>query len=217
MNNPDSDAVAVIDFETTGMSPHGGARVTEVGVAVVADGEIVDTFQSLMNAGAWIPPFIERYTGISNAMIRAAPPVAEVMTALAEFIDGIPLLAHNASFDRRFLDAELARVGRQRRQDMACSVLLARRVFPYAPSYRLAALVDYIGLPSDGVFHRALADATMTAHLWLAMQAALRDRYALADTPFTLMQALQRVPKRQLDRRIPALIAATASARPAGR
>jgi DNA polymerase-3 subunit epsilon len=188
----------VLDFETTGISPGNGARTTEVGAVRIEDGRIVDAFQSLMNAGVRIPRFIERYTGITNAMVRKAPPAAEVMAGLARFIGEVPLVAHNASFDRRFLDAELARIGLFRRQDMACSVLVARRVYPDAPSYKLGALVRYLSLPNDGVYHRALADATLTAHLWLSMQAALQSRYRLRATPFALMKRLQQIPKREV-------------------
>jgi DNA polymerase III subunit epsilon len=60
--------VAVIDFETTGMTPAMGDRATEVAVVILADGVIVDSFQSLMNTGAYIPAFIEELTGISNDM-----------------------------------------------------------------------------------------------------------------------------------------------------
>ena len=70
--------VAVIDFETTGLSPAMGDRATEVGAVIVEDGKIVDRYQSLMNAGIRIPAFIEAYTGISNEMIAAAPKAAQV-------------------------------------------------------------------------------------------------------------------------------------------
>jgi len=159
------DTVAVIDFETTGLSPAMGDRATEVGVVIVEDGKIVDRYQSLMNAGAHIPPFIEALTGISNAMIRKAPPAAEVMRALAEFIGDVPLVAHNASFDCKFLDAEWLRINQQRRQEFACSLLLARRVYPAAPDYKLGTLVRHLQLPSAARHHRALADAEMAAHL----------------------------------------------------
>ena len=195
---PASEPIAILDFETTGMSPDYGDRVTEVGVVVIADGQIIDSFQSLMNAGVRIPRFIEQLTGITNAMIRKAPPVNDVMTELAEFIGESPLVAHNASFDRKFLDAELNYIGRQRRQEIACSVLVSRRVYPEAPSHKLGELVRYVGLPTDGIYHRALADATMTAQLWLRMQADIGRRYGLDDVPFQLMQALQRVPKRSV-------------------
>ena len=68
-----------------------GDRATEVAVVIVDDGKIVDRYQSLMNAGTRIPAFIESLTGISNAMIRKAPPVAEVMRALAKFVGDVPL------------------------------------------------------------------------------------------------------------------------------
>ncbi len=74
-----SDSIAVLDFETTGMSPAQQARATEIGVVIVEGGQIVARYQSLMNSGAWVPPFIEQLTGISNAMLRTAPPAAQVM------------------------------------------------------------------------------------------------------------------------------------------
>jgi DNA polymerase III epsilon subunit-like protein len=66
------ESIAVIDFETTGVSP-AQARATEIGVAIIEGGQIVARYQSLMNSGTWVPPFIEQLTGISNAMLREAP------------------------------------------------------------------------------------------------------------------------------------------------
>lgn len=192
------EAVAVIDFETTGMSPEHGERATEVAAVVVADGEIVARFQSLMNGGVPIPPFIEALTGISTAMIRKAPPAAQVMAELAEFLGAQPLVAHNASFDSKFLDAEWARIGVARRSEFACSMLLARRIYPHAPNHKLGTLVAHLGLPDTGRHHRALADAEMTAHLWLRMLADLRHQYALEATSHDLMRKLQKLSKKQM-------------------
>lgn len=91
--------VGVIDFETTGLSPAMGDRATEVAIVLLEDGRVVDRFQSLMNAGVRISPFIEQYTGISNDMIRVAPPAGDVMAQAMRFAQGVPLVAHNASFD----------------------------------------------------------------------------------------------------------------------
>ena len=66
--------IAVIDFETTGSSPGQGARATEVAIVIVEHGAVVDSYQSLMNAGVWVPPFITQLTGITNAMVAEAPP-----------------------------------------------------------------------------------------------------------------------------------------------
>ena len=196
-----SDPVIILDFETTGMSPDEGARVTEVGAVLIDSGQIVERFQSLANAGVRIPMFIQGLTGISNAMIRKAPPIVEVMERLGEFIGDTPLVAHNASFDRRFLDAELARIRRPWHQTMACSLLLSRRVFQNAPSHSLTNLTEYLALPTDGVHHRALADATLTAHLWLRMQAELQTRCGVR-LSFAMMQRLQKVAKRDVERHL---------------
>ena len=102
MNTPDPDTVAVLDFETTGMSPAMGARATEIAVVLVRGGRIVDRYASLMNSGAWVPPFIEQLTGISNRMLASAPPAAQVMREVVAFTRGCALVAHNASFDRSF-------------------------------------------------------------------------------------------------------------------
>lgn len=193
------ETVAVIDFETTGLSPAMGDRATEVAVVVVEDGKIVDRFQSLMNAGARIPAFIEALTGISNAMIRKAPPAAEVMAELAEFVGDVPLVAHNASFDSKFLDAEWSRINRQRRQEFACSMLLARRIYPVAPNHKLGTLVSHLGLPSAIRHHRALADAEMTAHLWLRMVSDIGQQYGLSAVPHEFLRALQKAPKAQMN------------------
>lgn len=192
------DTVAVIDFETTGLSPAMGDRATEVAVVIVDNGIIVDRYQSLMNSGAYIPPFIESLTGISNAMLSKAPPAAEVMHALAEFVGAVPLVAHNASFDSKFLDAEWSRVNRRRRQAFACSMLLARRIYPTALDHKLGTLIRHLGLPSAARAHRALADAEMTAHLWVKMVSDIRLQYCLDTVPHELLCALQKTPKAQI-------------------
>lgn len=192
------DTVAIIDFETTGLSPAMGDRATEVAVVIVDKGIIVDRYQSLMHSGAYIPPFIESLTGISNAMLSKAPPAAEVMHALAAFVGDVPLVAHNASFDSKFLDAEWSRINRRRQQAFACSMLLARRIYPSALDHKLGTLVRHLGLPSAARAHRALADAEMTAHLWVKMVLDIRLQYCLDSVPHALLCALQKTPKAQI-------------------
>jgi DNA polymerase-3 subunit epsilon len=205
------ETVAIIDFETTGMGPHLGARATEVAAVLVRGGQIVDRYQSLMNSGAWVPPFIEGLTGISNAMLRGAPPAEVVMREVLAFTQGCPLVAHNASFDRSFWQAEAALAGAEPdpAHEFACTVLLSRRVYPDAPSHKLGSLADWHHLPRSGRAHRALSDAEVTAELWLRLQADVADRYApeLAGTPVShaLLCQVQKVPKQKLARGIAAL------------
>ncbi len=188
------DPIAVIDFETTGMSPGQNCRATEIAVAIVADGQIVARYQSLMNSGAYVPPFIESLTGISNSMLRSAPPAAQVMHEVAEFVGRTPLLAHNASFDQKFWDAELALVQRQRVQSFACSMLLARRLLPQAPNHKLGTLNSWAQLPHTGKAHRAMADAEMAANLLLFMTQLLRERHGLREVSHDLLCRLQKIP-----------------------
>jgi DNA polymerase III subunit epsilon len=188
----------VIDFETTGLSPAHGARPTEIAAVLVRDGKIQDSYQSLMNAGVYIPYMIEQLTGISNDMVSAAPKVSVVMREVAEFVGDYPLVAHNAAFDKKFWDAEFARIKLKRRQEFICSLLLARRLFPNAPSHKLRALANTLGLQGAQRYHRALADAEVTAHLLLHIKAALRQRYQISQISRELMLMLQSTPRNQI-------------------
>ncbi len=193
-----ADTVIVLDFETTGMSPELGDRVIEIGAVRIDGGRITERFQGLMNPSQRISPFIESLTGITNGMLRNAPPCATVMAQFAEFSAGYDLVAHNAAFDRRFLLAELQHIRHPCAAEFACSMLLARRLYPEAPNHKLGTLVSYKQLPSDGTFHRALADAEMTAHLWLAMLDEITQRHRIARIPFALTRNLGRVAKRDV-------------------
>ena len=205
----DPQTYAVIDFETTGMSPSMGARATEIAVVLVQDGRAVGRYASLMRSGTWVPPFIEQLTGISNRMLAAAPPAAEVMAEVADFCRGAALVAHNASFDRGFWQHEmaLARVaGRLAEADagggvaeFGCTLLLSRRLWPEVPNHKLGTLARWHGITATGRAHRALADAEMAAELWLRITDDVQKRYA-ASVPFGLLCALQRTPRHQLAR-----------------
>lgn len=184
--------MAVIDFETTGLSPAMGDRATEVAIVLVDNGQVVDRFQSLMNAGQWISPFIEAFTGISNAMLATAPAADDVMARAQRFVGQVPMVAHNASFDRRFWQTELARIGEPGLQNFACTLLVARRLYPQAPSHKLGVLADYHGLPNTGRAHRALADAEMAAALLGKIQQDLHQQHQVMDPSHDFLMAVQR-------------------------
>ncbi|MBU6259740.1 MAG: 3'-5' exonuclease [Burkholderiales bacterium] len=198
------ETVAVIDFETTGISPGQGARATEIAAVLLRDGQVAGSYQSLMNAGAWIPPFIESLTGISNAMVAAAPPARAVMREVMAFTRGCPMVAHNASFDRSFWVAEAAAAGCESdpAHRFACTMLLARRLYPEAPNHKLGSLAALHRLPDNGRAHRALADAMTAAQLWLRLQRDLQDRCASGGAPLTheAMCELQRTPRGGIER-----------------
>lgn len=195
-----ANTVLVLDFETTGLSPGMGDRAIEIGAVVIEDGEVTARFQELMNPGQRISGFIESYTGITNTMLADARPCAEVMRDFAEFIGGYNLVAHNASFDKRFLDAELGRIFLDYSGQFSCSMLAARRIFQQAPDHKLGSLVKHINIPVEGTYHRALYDSEMTAKLWLAMLDDVKQRYFLSTIDFKQMQKLARTPKNAVDK-----------------
>ncbi|TVS09744.1 MAG: 3'-5' exonuclease [Wenzhouxiangella sp.] len=201
------NSYAVIDFETTGLSPAHGARPTEIAVVLVSGGEIVDRYQSLMNPGVPIPYDIQAFTGISNAMVRSAPSVAEVMAEAVRFAGGRPIVAHNAAFDRKFWEAETGADRARRSETFLCSLLLARRLFPAAPNHKLATLVRSLGLPVAGRFHRALADAECTAHLFIRLQQEIEHLFGIRDWDCGLLLQMQAANRRQLARCVRTYIA----------
>ena len=195
-----ANTVVVLDFETTGLSPGEGDRAIEIGAVRIENGTITGRFQELMNPGRRVSGFIESYTRITNTMLSSARPCGDVMRDFAEFIDGHNLVAHNASFDKRFLDAELRRIAMDYSGEFSCSMLSARRIFQQAPDHKLGTLVDFMNIPVEGAFHRALYDSEMTAKLWLAMLDNVQQKYVLPTIEFSLMQKLGKVPKQAVDR-----------------
>lgn len=197
-----ADTLVILDFETTGLSPDQGDRAIEIGAVKLEAGKVVGEFQALMNPGFRVTSFIEDYTGISNAMLAQAPSCREVMNDFADFMGDDNLIAHNASFDSRFLDAELRRLNRAYPGEFACSLLLSRRIFQDAPNHKLGSLVDFINISGGGDFHRALYDAQMTAKLWVAMLDNIGERYGLFDLSFEQIKQLCKTSKKSIDKRL---------------
>ena len=187
--------IAVIDFETTGLSPAMGDRATEVAIVLVENGQVVDRFQSLMNAGVRLSSFITQFTGITNAMVASAPPAASVMGDASRFVGRAPMVAHNAAFDRKFWQAELQRADESADHAFACTLLVSRRLYPQAPSHKLGVLAEFHHLPAAGRAHRALADAEVAAALLGQIQHDLRTCHRVPRPDHAMLMALQRCAK----------------------
>ena len=175
----ESDFV-VVDLETTGAKTP-SCRVTEIGAYRVSKGRIVAEFQTLVNPETPIPPFIVNLTGINNEMVKDAPCFAEVAPRWLEFAGDAVLVAHNASFDVRFLNHELSRVypGRRMANSHLCTVILSRRIFPGLDNYRLQTVADYFSIEINDR-HRAASDALATAEIFIRMLERM-DEYGVRD------------------------------------
>ncbi|HEY0845654.1 MAG TPA: 3'-5' exonuclease [Noviherbaspirillum sp.] len=175
------EPIVMLDFETTGLSPAAGARITEVAALRIEGGRIVDRFVSLVNCGVEIPAFITGLTGITQEMVDNAPCVTKVVPELLRFIGSDTLSAHNASFDEKFLLAESRSLGlAPQHARLVCSLKLARRLFPGLPSYKLATLSSSLGIRFRGTAHRAEADAEVSAEVLLHVAGYLRQKYGVS-------------------------------------
>ncbi len=166
---------AVVDVETTGSSYRRGHRITEVAVVLVKDGVVSDRFETLVNPGRRVPSGIQSLTGITDEMVARAPYFDVVAEEVYRFLQGRIFVAHNAPFDRGFLEAELAQaLGDVPEMVPLCTVRLARSLIPRLGRYHLDQVTSHLGIPVDGR-HRAGGDAYATARVLLQ----LLDRAAL--------------------------------------
>jgi DNA polymerase-3 subunit epsilon len=174
----DQAPFVVVDTETTG-GRAGEDALIEVGAARMVGGQIVETFQQLIDPGRAVPKRITWLTGISTAMVFGQPTVREAMPAFRDFLGDAVLVAHNLPFDARFLDVAMADAGLPPLQNPAVDTLrLARRLLPTLPSKGLSGLTAHFGIEVHGR-HRALGDAEATAQLLTILLRRLRVEFGV--------------------------------------
>lgn len=156
-------AYSVIDVETTGgkADQH---RITEIGMVKMINGQIVDSWQSLINPQRHISKFITGLTGIDDKMVEDAPLFAEIVDKLTAFLQGSVFVAHNVNFDYSFFKKEFERAGLPFRMPKLCTVREMKKAVPGLPSYSLANLSKHFDIQMTQ-HHRALSDAQAAAEL----------------------------------------------------
>ncbi len=169
----------VVDLETTGGAPSQGESIIEIGAVKISGGTVVDTFQTLVDPGRPLPRFITRLTGISDEMLAGQPRIRQALPDFARFAGEHVMVAHNARFDRGFLDAaSRAVLDRPVTSNFLCTLRLARRLLPTLRRRGLDALAGHFGIPCVDR-HRALGDARMTAEVLFHFLDALPKRGVL--------------------------------------
>jgi DNA polymerase III subunit alpha, Gram-positive type len=170
----DTDFV-VFDLETTG-SKAPPCRVTEIGAYRVRNGQVLDTFQTLLNPQMSIPPFITALTGISDDMVRDAPLFEDIAADFLEFIGDSVLVAHNSGFDMRFLNHEIGRIHPDYKiaNPCLCTVQLSRRLLPDIENHKLKTVAAHYDIDLTN-HHRAPADAFATAHIFVNLLTHMRS------------------------------------------
>ena len=190
------EEIVIIDFETTGLSPEYD-RIIEVGAVIVKNNKIIASFDQLMNPGFSIPNFITNLTGISSEMVRSMPSPENVMPRLKKFIGDRTILAHNASFDKRFLLSEMDRVGIKIQNRILCTLLLSRRLILNSASYKLSELAKILNFPT-GRAHRALDDVKVTAMLWDHLHSIVSRSTGITNPDLDFFEKISKTPKKSV-------------------
>ncbi|MEA2124604.1 MAG: polymerase subunit epsilon, partial [Solirubrobacteraceae bacterium] len=183
-----------VDTETNGLARE-RCELTEVGAVLVGGGELHERWSSLVGVSAPLSPGIQRFTGISQAMVDRAPPPEAVLPGLAARLQGRVLVAHNAGFDARVLRQAFARAGLDwPAPPVLCTVAMARRLAPLQRRRGLAALADALGV-EVGTTHRALPDAELCGQVFCALFKRLCANAATVGEAVALLSPRRRAPR----------------------
>jgi len=160
------------DVETTGLSPGNGDRVIEIGAVAIEEQSIVAEFSSLIDVSKRIPWRVQQVHGITNKMLEGEPKPDEVLPEFYNFIAGSILVAHNASFDIRFLRHEFALLDMSLNNRSLCTLKMSRKQYPYLPNHKLETVSRHLlGESCEQMqLHRALDDAKFAGMIWLEME-----------------------------------------------
>ena len=171
---------AVVDVETTGTSPVAGDRITEIAIAHVRGGEVVEVYAQLVNPQRPIPPYITQLTQISWEMVRDQPTFRDIAPTVVGRLAGQVVTAHNAAFDWRFVGHALDRgIGHVLAGPKLCTVRLARVLLPALPRKSLDHVTRYFGI-EIAARHRAEGDAVATAQALVRMLRIAEDEGVLS-------------------------------------
>jgi DNA polymerase-3 subunit epsilon len=160
----------IVDLETTGGAP-ADAGITEIGAVKVAGGEVLGEFQTLVNPGTAIPPFVAALTGITDALVAGAPRLDAVLPAFLEFLGPAVLVAHNAPYDTGFLTAACRLLGHPWPVTTVVDTARLARVALLpgeVPNCKLGTLARHFRATTDPT-HRALDDARATTDVLHAL------------------------------------------------
>lgn len=191
----DEAAFVVLDVETTGLHPSQGHRVIDISMIKWQGGKIVNTFGTLINPGRPISAGATAVHGITAAQLVGAPIFVDIADQVWQFLEGAVVVAHNAEFDVRFVNWELARAGyEQWRGVIICTLAMARHL-QREKHNKLSDVAFRMGIEPERQ-HSAVGDAMTTLRIF---EAFLQQLIALnAETIGNILRAQggwQDVPK----------------------
>ncbi|MCJ7716306.1 MAG: 3'-5' exonuclease, partial [Anaerolineales bacterium] len=164
-------SLIALDIETTGLSSDND-KIIEIAAVRFSPKGIEEEFQTLVNPGIQIPPFITQLTGISDAMVRGVkiPQIDSAIKDLIDFVKDSPVIGHNVKFDLSFLRAE----GALKKNPAFDTYEMAAVVMPSEGRYNLRALGQVLAVPMRAT-HRALDDTKVTQAIYQIMYKMILD------------------------------------------
>lgn len=169
-----ADEFVVFDIETTGFSNRSD-EITEIGAVKIREGEIVDTFSSLVNPKRPIPFKVQELTGITEEMVRNEKTIEEVLPRFLEFVGGAVMVAHNSSFDMGFIRAKSERLGLSFVNSDIDTLTLSRLLLPELKRHKLNLIAAHLGIRLEN-HHRAVDDAAATAEIFLRFIGLMKEK-----------------------------------------
>ena len=165
MNKIFPERCAVLDLETTGNQADRGDQIIQIGICILEQGELVDTYTTLVKPTKGIPSFIQKLTGITNEDVQDAPSIAEVIPEVIKKLEEAALIGHNIHFDLGFLQYTLEDLGYAPFSGFIFdTVEMARFLLPKQRGYRLEQLAEDFNI--EHTAHQADSDAWATAQLF---------------------------------------------------
>lgn len=163
----------VFDIETTGLSPEKD-QITEIGALLIEDGNIIDRFNTLISIEGKVPDKIVELTGITDAMLKGQPSIDKALALFLQYIEDLPLVAHNASFDIGFIQTKLVQQGFEKiENDVYDSLILSRLLLNNIKRHKLNIVADYLDIPNPG-HHRADNDCEVLQGIFRIFLESLR-------------------------------------------
>lgn len=162
-----SDTFCVFDLETTGFTA-GTDRITEIAVAKVRNGEIIDEFTTFVNPERPIPKNVQELTHITEDMVKDAPTIDVVLPQFLDFVNGSILVAHNSKFDIGFITHFAKKLGLEVKNKVIDSLTIARELFESYENHKLGTIAENLEVSLEGA-HRAINDVRATVKIFVKM------------------------------------------------
>lgn len=189
MRNTMIDNYIALDLETTGLNP-ARDRIIEIGMARIENGNVVKSYDRLIDPGVVLAERITELTGITNDMLKGKPVISEVIAEILEFIGDTPILGHNIIFDYSFLKKAAVNAGLTIQGKGIDTLKIARRVVPETEHKNLDYLCAYYQI-DPGHSHRALDDALSASALFQKMY-EVKPEDSGFDQPMELIYAVKK-------------------------